>query len=150
MERIKSLKTDLWYNKETTQEIIDIIDRLFINRTRVILDYGDTKTGKSWGESFDIKGRIGRSTGTEKIPLLVFNARSMGGGGLLSHCIVKITESKGGKVLYRHPNYQPFKQETKPYFVYNYDTQNVEGDFDNEIEAENFATTFLNAEVKTR
>ena len=35
----------------------------------------------------------------------------------------------------------------KPYQVYNYDTQNVEGYFDNEIEAEEFASQFKNATI---
>ena len=37
--------------------------------------------------------------------------------------------------------------DEKPYQVYNYDTQNVEGYFDNEIEAEEFAIQFKNATV---
>lgn len=35
----------------------------------------------------------------------------------------------------------------KKYMVYNYDTQNVEAYFDNEIEALNFAEKFPNATV---
>lgn len=35
------------------------------------------------------------------------------------------------------------------YYVYNYDTQTVEGYFDNEIQAEEFATTLDNATVYT-
>ncbi len=35
------------------------------------------------------------------------------------------------------------------YYVYNYDTQTTEKYFENEIEAENFATTFKNATVYT-
>ena len=37
--------------------------------------------------------------------------------------------------------------DEKPYQVYNYDTQNVEGYFDNEIEAEEFASQFKNATI---
>ncbi|HHT9135837.1 MAG TPA: hypothetical protein ACFYEK_01190 [Candidatus Wunengus sp. YC60] len=33
------------------------------------------------------------------------------------------------------------------YFVYNYENQNIEGYFDNEIEAEEYASTFKNATV---
>jgi hypothetical protein len=37
--------------------------------------------------------------------------------------------------------------EQKPYQVYNYDTQSIEGYFDNELEAEEFASKFKNATV---
>lgn len=55
-----------------------------------------------------------------------------------------------------HPrNGQPRKPKfdqseiDKPYYVYNYDTQNIEKWFDNEIEAENFAKSLPNAGVYT-
>jgi hypothetical protein len=38
----------------------------------------------------------------------------------------------------------------KPYWVYNYDTQNIEGEFENEIQAEDFASQFKNATVYKR
>jgi hypothetical protein len=93
------------YHIETPKEVIDVLESARENRTRIIVDFGDVKTGKSWNESFDIAGYVGRSTGTSKIPLLVHNARSMGGGGLLDHCIVKIVTSKGKRVLYQHKEY---------------------------------------------
>ncbi len=37
----------------------------------------------------------------------------------------------------------------KPYYVYNYDTQNIEGYFDNEIESENKASSLANAGIYT-
>lgn len=50
-------------------------------------------------------GTVGKSTGTQPIPLLVHNSRSLGGGGLLDHCIVKIVDISTGKTLYKHPSY---------------------------------------------
>lgn len=95
------------YYAETPDNIIAILEKCRQNRTRILIDLGDTVTGKSWGEIHDIRGYVGRSTGTHKIPLLVYNSRSMGGGSLLTHRLVKTVESKGGLVLYQHPNYQP-------------------------------------------
>jgi hypothetical protein len=88
------------YHKNTPQQVIDILERARENRTRLLFDFGDTKTGKSWGEVYDIRGTIGRSTGTIKIPLLIKTTRSFGGGGLLDHCIIKITNIKTKQVLY--------------------------------------------------
>ncbi len=93
------------YNTETKQEVIDVLEKVRQNKTRIIVDYGDVKTGRSWNEIYNIQGYIGRSTGQIQIPLLVFNSRSLGGGALLDDCIVKIVTSKGKKVLYQHPNY---------------------------------------------
>ena len=60
----------------------------------------------AWNEEHDIFGYVGRSTGENKIPLLVANFRSYGGGALLDHCIIKIRESKGNRVLYQAANFQ--------------------------------------------
>lgn len=96
------------YATTTPDKVIEVLETARQNRTRVIVDYG-TDDGQSWGEVNDITGYVGRSTGTAKIPLLVHNTRSMGGGAILDHCIVKIMTSKGKKVLYQHPKYSPFK-----------------------------------------
>lgn len=55
-------------------------------------------------------GTVGRSTGKVKIPLLVHNSRSMGGGGILTHCIIGIRLSRkdrDGKYqwMYRNRHY---------------------------------------------
>ena len=93
------------YNIDTTDEMVNRLERIRGNRTRCRFYFGDTVTGRDWGDIHYVKGRIGRSTGRFKIPLLVYNRRSMGGGGLLSDCIVRIETTQGGHVLYSHENY---------------------------------------------
>lgn len=88
------------YHEETPDKLVEILERLRAGKTRIVLDYGDTKTGKSWGDIYDITGHLSRSTGSIKIPILIHNKRSIGGGSILDHCIIKISESKGKKVLY--------------------------------------------------
>lgn len=96
----------LWFSTETEQHIKDIIVRLYLSKKRVRFHWGDTKTGRDWGDTYDVCGTVGRTSGIQKIPLLIHNSRSRGGGAILDHCIVKITESSGAKkVLYQHPNY---------------------------------------------
>jgi hypothetical protein len=99
---------DTCYDTTTPDKVIEVLETARQNRTRIKVDYGHND-GQSWGEVNDITGYVGRSTGTAKIPLLVHNTRSMGGGALLTHCIVKIETSKGKRVLYQHPTYKPFK-----------------------------------------
>ena len=88
------------YHVETSAEVIRILEIAKSNNTRIVLDYGDVKTGESWGELYDIVGRIGRSGGSIKIPLLIHNKRSLGGGAILDHCIIGIKTSIGKVPLY--------------------------------------------------
>ncbi len=100
------------YHVDTPKSIVRILDRLYeLHRAdsgyRVRIWYGDVETGRAWG---DVEtGRIGRSMGIYKIPLIIHNTRSMGGGGILDHCIVRIdradlVDSKR-IVLYQHPDF---------------------------------------------
>jgi hypothetical protein len=93
------------YNSETSKEVIDVLENARKNKIRIVVDYGDIETGKSWNEEFGVCGYVGRSTGKIKIPLLVYNKRSFGGGGILDSCIIKISTSAGKKVLYQHEKY---------------------------------------------
>jgi hypothetical protein len=121
-----------FFHKETPQKVKDILDRNILSgyslfdvlnnniRCRLFLDFGDPETGQSWGEVHDTQGTIGRSQGPIKIPLLIQNRRSSGGGAILDHCIVRIRETgKQGRELYRHPTYQPpkvdYPQQAKAY-----------------------------------
>jgi hypothetical protein len=73
---------------------------------------------------------------------------------------VAIDNKPKGRVLNAFTQEQAFKKvekekfadgggvdDEKPYQVYNYETQNIEGYFDNEMEAEEFASKFKNATV---
>ncbi len=108
----KRLVNGVEYSAETPNEVVQIIERCRLSNQayRLTFDWGDTKTGQSWGEDLDISGYVGKSTGKRPIPLLIHNSRSTGGGALLENCIVKISMAKGGQVLWQHPNYQPPKQ----------------------------------------
>lgn len=98
-ERYRIL-TGTSYDARTPETVIGILEDSRIQKLRLRFHYGDTKTGKAWG---DIEtGHVGRSTGPIKIPLLIKTARSHGGGGLLDHCLVKIehTNKKNGGIIY--------------------------------------------------
>lgn len=98
------------FDKSTPDQVCRILANYCGDRSqRVRVFYGDTTTGKDWFECYDTIGYIGRSTGTVKIPLLIATSRSLGGGAILDHCIVKITIDK--QTVYKHPNYHaPIEQ----------------------------------------
>ena len=108
MSKEKVIVEGIQFDSVTPDKVVRLILSLMNSRKRIRLDYGDAETGKSWGEVYDIEGRIGRSTGSIKIPLLVHNSRSIGGGSVLTGCIVKIeyANKKEGGVLYEHPTYK--------------------------------------------
>lgn len=105
------------YHPDTPPQVKRVIDSHLPARQqghgqRLRFHYGDNKTGQAWGDTET--GYVGRSTGSVKIPLVVNNARSMGGGGILTHAVVKIEAAKknrGGQhdVLYQHPKFKPAK-----------------------------------------
>lgn len=85
-------------------ELVSVLEKLYDGRnTRITIDYGDTVTGKSWNERYDISGYVGRSTGTTKIFLLVSNRRSLGGGGILTGNVLSIKHSnkRNGGYIYK-------------------------------------------------
>lgn len=94
-----------FYYEETPDEVIVIIEQCRKEDIRVKLSLGNRLTGEDWNEEYHVTGTIGRSIGPTKIPILIHNARSTGGGAILTHCIVKIVTSKGKKQLYIHPKY---------------------------------------------
>jgi len=93
------------YDVRTPDEVITVLENARLNRTRLHVSLGDTVTGRDWLEDFETHGYIGRSIGPIKVPLLVVNRRCLGGGAVLDHCIVRIRQSAGSRVLYQHPNY---------------------------------------------
>lgn len=94
-----------FYDQRTPDEVVRVLEAARLNRTRLHISLGDTTTGKDWLEEHDITGYVGRSMGPVKVPLLIANRRSMFGGAILDHCIVRIRMTGGGRVLYQHPAY---------------------------------------------
>ena len=103
------VRNGMYFHASTDENIcFDILEaNTYHERLKIWL--GDVKTGKAWG---DVEtGYIGKSTGEIKIPLVVYNTRSFGGGALLDHCIVKIEyankrNARNGEVTkYEHSNF---------------------------------------------
>jgi hypothetical protein len=95
------------YSIGTAPQVVAAIESARLNDRRIRVYYGDTATGRDWGETCYTIGRIGRSMGPVKIPLLIYSRRCYGGCGILCDCIVKIEHSnkRDGGTIYQHPKY---------------------------------------------
>ena len=102
------------YDALTSNEVIRVLEKARQNRTRLHISLGDQETGRDWLEGFESYGYVGRSMGPVKVPLMIANRRSLGGGAILDHCIVRIRESVGGRVLFQNPKYHHGKIEVRP------------------------------------
>ena len=94
------------FDLNTNESVQRVITSAYNSKQRVRIVYGNPEDGIDWLEEYDVIGTIGRSTGERKVPLLVNNARSFGGGAILTGNILKIVDVKSKRVLYQHENYQ--------------------------------------------
>lgn len=88
------------YHKETPDDLIRLLESLRQTKERILLVYGDVKTGKKAEVSNMDRGSVGRSTGQYKIPLIIRTSRSLGGEAIMDHNILQIKKSRGGEVIY--------------------------------------------------
>jgi len=91
------------FNENTCDRVKTALTECYNNQCRVRIWYGDIDTGVSWLDEYDVVGTIGRSSGQAKIPLLIKNSRSMGGCGILCHCIIRIDVISSRRTIYEHP-----------------------------------------------
>lgn len=101
---IRSNPQETFFEDDTPLAVRDILERCRLARTPVRIYLGDTQTGRDWMEEWDTVGRIGRSCGAIKIPLMIVGDED-GGGALLSSSIVRIQHARIKKDLWVHPAY---------------------------------------------
>ena len=112
------------YN-QVDEKLMDILNNSRKYGSRIRVWYGDRETGKSWLEEYGVTGRVGRSCGSIKIPLLINNKRSWGGEALLVGSIIRIDDIEERKTLWKVPNFHvreemiivPVNDEKYPYAV---------------------------------
>lgn len=93
------------YHLETPDRVVKALEQARKAQCTVRIFLGDVMTGVAWTEEHDVCGRISRSMGPVKVPILINNRRSMGGTHILDHCIVGIImrdRSDAIQWLYRH------------------------------------------------
>ena len=88
----------------TNDNLINTIERYIGTDKRVRVWYGD-ENGRAWNEEYDVTGRIGRSCGNYKIPILMSNNNSRCGGSLLVGSIIRIDDIAAKRTVYKQDNF---------------------------------------------
>lgn len=81
-----------FYDVGTDPEVVRVLEAARQSRVRLAVAYES--------ESKPEFGRVSRTTGEVKSPILVHNSRSFGGFLICTRIITEIRESAGGRVLY--------------------------------------------------
>lgn len=92
------------YPADMHDDLVDKLEQHKADGTRLKFEYGDSKTGQSYGDMES--GHLGRSTGEHKIPLIIHNSRSSGGPALSGVVKVSHADSSKGGTVWQHPNYK--------------------------------------------
>ncbi len=114
---------DLYFDRNTDEDVAIVLNRLYRSKRRVKIYYGDKESGRNWNEVFDVFGYVGRTWGTKKAPILVYSKRSYGGGLISTGSILAIRESSiNGSFLYEHskfvkPSVSILKEDESKYNV---------------------------------
>jgi hypothetical protein len=103
----KLSSTGTFYDIDTPDDIIIILEYARIDKTRLKFIFGNVQTGISWNEEYNTIGRIGRTTGEIKMPILLKTIRSNGGELISTDNILQISISGSKTKLYTHTNYKP-------------------------------------------
>lgn len=93
----------VYYHHDTPSAVVIALENARLLGKRIRLWLGDSETGKSWMDDYDVTGWVGNSMGPIKIPLLIHSSRSHGGGAISDHSIVRLMVD--GREVYRHPKF---------------------------------------------
>ena len=109
IDKARGADLGTWFEPGTPDGVQSALERARESGARIRVFYGDSQTGQDWLEEHDVMGTVGRTTGPLKTPILLANARSSGGGAILTKNVVRVIElsPRTGKHIetYRHPGY---------------------------------------------
>lgn len=88
-----------------SEELMNIILRAYKYKFRIRVFYGDIHTGRSWNEEYDVMGKIGRTCGNIKIPILLKRKDSYYGGALLLSSVIRIDDIEDKRTLWKLSNF---------------------------------------------
>lgn len=102
-----------YFDPGTDSKAAKVLESCRTHGRKIRLILGDTSTGEPWLEEHDVVGRIGRSTGSLKVPLLI-EAGECGGTAILCTCLLAIIDWGSGDFLYRHAAYREADLSIQP------------------------------------
>ena len=85
-------------SKFNNERVLNILEDARARGYRIRLFLG--KGGKVWNEENDVIGTVGRSTGITPCALLINTSCSMGGGAILTDCIIGIYKTDGTRLFW--------------------------------------------------
>ena len=97
--------TSTYFDPGTPEAVRRILERYRQSGDTLRVVLGDPDTGRDWHEENDVVGRVGRSTGSMKVPLLIEDAAD-GGAAILTRCVVRLIDWKTQRELYVHSKYK--------------------------------------------
>ena len=65
------------YHADTPEAVVVILEQYRKSGKRIDLSYGDATTGRDWLNDYGRVGRLGRSTGQIKIPVMLESHRTL-------------------------------------------------------------------------
>ncbi len=98
-----------WFDSTVPYPVRKEIDSAIASGRRIRLFLGDPQTGRDWAEEYDVMGRVSRSMGPLRTPILLENSSSIGGGTILCANVLKIVDTHSRAVRYQHAKYTPPK-----------------------------------------
>lgn len=103
------MKVQTHYEEGTPEGVRIALEQAIKNGPdhRYRIFYGDPATGKDYGEEQDVIGWISRSTGEQKVPIILAQKNSSFGSPIHTRIVVKIIHTNVNRVVYRHPRYDP-------------------------------------------
>jgi hypothetical protein len=99
------LRERTYFDPATDPRAARVLEDSRKRERKVRLILGNTDTGESWLDEYDVVGRIGRSTGQLKVPLLI-EPGADGGPAILTACLLAIVDWDSGKFLFRHASFR--------------------------------------------
>lgn len=93
-----------WFDGTTPPEVQRVLETARRTGATLRLFTGDSETGRDWMGEYDAIGRVSRSMGPMRVPILV-GTGEYGGGAILTNCLVRILDVTSGRELYRHKTY---------------------------------------------
>lgn len=95
---------ETWFDARTPKAVQDVLESYRSTGRPLRLFLGDPKTGRDWLEESDCVGKIERSLGPMRAPIILERHKNCG-PAILTDCVVRILDASTGAELYRHPTY---------------------------------------------